>query len=51
MWFCKSQKAAGAKEKLEKMLVEVNSEVVKTKDSRDFLALADKTYTGSMYVA
>lgn len=49
-WLCKSQEAVTAKEKLEKILVEVNTEVVKAKDSRDFLALADKPYTGSMYV-
>lgn len=38
------------KEKLEKIFVEVNIEVVKVKDSRDFFVFVDKFYMGFMYV-
>jgi nucleoprotein TPR len=41
-----TKEAAEAKEKLEKIIVEVNTEVVKSKDNRDFLSLTDKPYTG-----
>lgn len=42
-----TKEAAEAKEKLEKAVAEMNTEMVKSREGGDFLALLDKPYTGT----